>query len=275
MIVKHAIHSWRNRVVTLVQLLLPVIFAIVACFSKVYFTKETDPPPLPLNLSYFGESVVPFAYRGAGSVAPSLANTYSKVASKYGQTVDTRSSSPMIDYLIQLGEGSLTKRNRHYIVAAEATGNVQNGWEFTYFEGYFNNYALHSIAISLSLVDNTLLQYALPGSPRIVTVNHPLPRTVDTRTKSATDDSYMSAFTFCLLVSFGMSFLVGSFVIFVVKQRANKAKHSQFVSGVDAAAFWLAAFCWDLLSFAVPSVLIIVVVLAFQTESYSAWPVFG
>jgi len=76
-------------------------------------------------------------------------------------------------------------------------------------------------------------------------------------------------------VSVGLAFLVGSFVVFVVNQRSNKAKHSQFVSGVDAASYWLAAFVWDLLSFTVPSVLIVVVVLAFQTEAYSEWPVFG
>jgi len=72
-----------------------------------------------------------------------------------------------------------------------------------------------------------------------------------------------------------MAFLVGSFVIFIVNQRANNAKHSQFVSGVDAVGFWLAAFVWDLASFAVPSILIVIVVLAFQTDSYSDWPVIG
>ena len=70
-----------------------------------------------------------------------------------------------------------------------------------------------------------------------------------------------------------MAFLVGSFVIFIVNQRANNAKHSQFVGGVDAVEFWLAAYVWDLLSVAVPSVLIVIVVLAFQTDSYSEWPV--
>ena len=72
-----------------------------------------------------------------------------------------------------------------------------------------------------------------------------------------------------------MAFLVGSFVIFIVNQRANNAKHSQFVSGVDAVGFWLAAFVWDLASFAVPSILIVIVVLAFQTDSYCDWPVIG
>ena len=67
----------------------------------------------------------------------------------------------------------------------------------------------------------------------------------------------------------------GSFVIFVVNQTANNAKHSQFVSGVDAVGFWLASFVWDLVSFAVPSILIVIIVLAFQTDAYSEWPIIG
>ena len=51
MIVKHAIHSWRNRVVTVAQLLIPVIFTILGCLAVVSKYTVTDPPPLPLNLS--------------------------------------------------------------------------------------------------------------------------------------------------------------------------------------------------------------------------------
>ena len=116
----------------------------------------------------------------------------------------------------------------------------------------------------------------VPGSSYLIdTINHPLPRSANTRTNDAATDAAQLAFTFAYMVSFGMAFLVGSFVIFIVNQRANNAKHSQFVSGVDAVGFWLAAFVWDLLSFALPSVLIVIVVLAFQTDSYSEWPVIG
>jgi hypothetical protein len=56
--------------------------------------------------------------------------------------------------------------------------------------GHFNNIALHAIAMSLSVIDNTLLRYvaAKTGSSQmgsgshIETINHPLPRSLNTKT---------------------------------------------------------------------------------------------
>ena len=268
MIIKHAIHSWRNRIVTLVQLLLPVIFAVLGCVVIEIVPTEGDSPPLPLNLSYFNKPAVPFTSVASDSVATSLANSYSEVADRYGKPVDVNGTN-MDDYLLGIAKRSLDDYNQMHIVAATANGSGNGG-----VVGHFNNFALHSIAISLSLVDNALLRYAVPGS-HIVTVNHPLPRSLNRRTNDAAEDASMTSFSFSINVSFGLAFLVGSFVVFIVNQRSNKAKHSQFISGVDAVGYWLAAFLWDLLSFAVPSVLIVIIVLAFQTKAYSEWPVFG
>jgi len=268
MIIKHAIHSWRNRIVTLVQLLLPVIFAVLGCVVIEIVPTEGDSPPLPLNLSYFNKPAVPFTSVASDSVATSLANSYSEVADRYGKPVDVNGTN-MDDYLLGIAKRSLDDYNQMHIVAATANGSGNGS-----VVGHFNNFALHSIAISLSLVDNALLRDSVPGS-HIVTVNHALPRSLNRRTNDAADEASMTGFSFSINVSFGLAFLVGSFVVFIVNQRSNKAKHSQFISGVDAVGYWLAAFLWDLLSFAVPSVLIVIIVLAFQTKAYSEWPVFG
>jgi len=53
-------------------------------------------------------------------------------------------------------------------------------------------------------------------------VNHPLPRSLNTRTNSAASEASATGFTFSFNVAFGMAFLVGSFVVFVVNQRSNK-----------------------------------------------------
>ena len=268
MIVKHAIHSWRNRIVTLVQLLLPVSFAVLGCVVIEIVPTEADSPPLPLNLSYFNEPAVPFTSVAPDSVATSLANSYSEVANRYGKPVDAKGTN-MDEFLLGIARRSLDDYNQMHIVAATANGSGNGS-----VVGHFNNFALHSIAISLSLVDNALLRDSVPGS-HIVTVNHALPRSLNRRTNDAADEASMTGFSFSINVSFGLAFLVGSFVVFIVNQRSNKAKHSQFISGVDAVGYWLAAFLWDLLSFAVPSVLIVIIVLAFQTKAYSEWPVFG
>ena len=104
---------------------------------------------------------------------------------------------------------------------------------------------------------------------RIETVNHPLPRTVTTKINQDVEAALHTSFVFAFLVGFGMSFLVGTYVVFVVNERSVKAKHAQFVSGVGVTNFWLAAFLWDAVCYLVPAVLIIIVIEAFQSQGYS------
>lgn len=59
-----------------------------------------------------------------------------------------------------------------------------------------------------------------------------------------------------------MAFLASTFSILAVSERAIQAKHIQFVSGVHVATFWLSALLWDLISFLVPTLLLLVRVAA-------------
>lgn len=49
-----------------------------------------------------------------------------------------------------------------------------------------------------------------------------------------------------IFVIIAMSFVPASFVVFLVTERASKAKHLQFVSGVDPVIYWLSNYVWDL-----------------------------
>ena len=265
-LVKDVIHSWRNRVSTIGQLLFPVIFAIIACALALSEHIKTDPPPLPLNLSYFDKPTVLFTTVGPGSVASSLAKSYSEVANRYGQTRDVGNDN-MNDSLLEIAKRSLEDYNKRHIVAATALSNGNDS-----LIGHFNNFALHSIAISLSLVDNALLLYAVPGSPPIVTINHPLPRAASTRISDAQKSS--ATFMFSLLVPCGLLFVGCMFVVFMVKQRSTKSKRCQLVSGVNAVIYWLSAVIWGLALFAISSILTVIVVLAFQLKPYSSWPLY-
>lgn len=70
-------------------------------------------------------------------------------------------------------------------------------------------------------------------------------------------------------ILFGMAFLASSFVIFLVQEKASKAKHLQFVSGVDPFCYWTASFAWDLINYLVPVVLIIIIFAAFNVPAYA------
>lgn len=65
-------------------------------------------------------------------------------------------------------------------------------------------------------------------------------------------------FDIALNLLFAMAFLASTFSILAVSERAVQAKHIQFVSGVHVATFWLSALLWDLISFLVPALLLLV-----------------
>ena len=54
------------------------------------------------------------------------------------------------------------------------------------------------------------------------------------------------------LCTLGMSFLMASFVVFLIKERTIKSKHAQFVSGAGAFVFWSSTFVWDFISYLIP-----------------------
>lgn len=49
-----------------------------------------------------------------------------------------------------------------------------------------------------------------------------------------------------ICVIFAMSFVPASFVVFLIQERVSKAKHMQFISGVQPLLYWVANFMWDM-----------------------------
>jgi ATP-binding cassette subfamily A (ABC1) protein 3 len=70
-------------------------------------------------------------------------------------------------------------------------------------------------------------------------------------------------------LGFSMAFVSAFFIIFYVKERVSKAKHLQFVSGVDILTFWLSSFIWDVFFFLFPVAGVIITFLAFKEEGFS------
>uniref|UniRef100_A0A8D2I8B3 ATP binding cassette subfamily A member 3 n=1 Tax=Urocitellus parryii TaxID=9999 RepID=A0A8D2I8B3_UROPR len=76
-------------------------------------------------------------------------------------------------------------------------------------------------------------------------------------------------FDIALNLLFAMAFLASTFSILAVSERAVQAKHVQFVSGVHVATFWFSALLWDLISFLVPALLLLVVFRAFDVRAFT------
>ncbi|KAM9335582.1 phospholipid-transporting ATPase ABCA1 [Symphorus nematophorus] len=141
---------------------------------------------------------------------------------------------------------------------------------------WFYNQAWHGMVSFLSVANNAILRGNLPvgQDPRqygISVSNHPL-----NLTKKQLSYAAMATTSTDVVVSicviFAMSFIPASFVLFLIQERVSKAKHLQFVSGVNPAVYWLANFAWDMCNYTVPCLIVIVIFLCFQQQAYVSPP---
>ncbi|KAM9425735.1 phospholipid-transporting ATPase ABCA1 [Pholidichthys leucotaenia] len=141
---------------------------------------------------------------------------------------------------------------------------------------WFYNQAWHSVVSFLSVVNNGILRGNLPAGEDlrqygISVSNHPLNLTKEQLSYVALATSSTDVVV-SICVIFAMSFIPASFVLFLIQERVSKAKHLQFVSGVNPAVYWLANFAWDMCNYVIPCIIVIVIFLCFQQKSYVSPP---
>ncbi|KAF4105040.1 phospholipid-transporting ATPase ABCA1b [Onychostoma macrolepis] len=137
---------------------------------------------------------------------------------------------------------------------------------------WFNNKGWHSIGAFLGVMNNGILRANLPPGkdPRqfgITAFNHPLNLTKEQLSQVALMTTSVDVLV-SICVIFAMSFVPASFVVFLIQERVNKAKHMQFISGVQPLLYWLANFLWDMCNYVVPATLVILIFVCFQQKAY-------
>ncbi|XP_061682240.1 phospholipid-transporting ATPase ABCA1 isoform X2 [Syngnathoides biaculeatus] len=136
---------------------------------------------------------------------------------------------------------------------------------------WFNNKGWHSMVSFVNVLSNGLLRAGLPPDPpgqkSITAYNHPLNLTKNQLNQMAMTSSSVDVLL-SVCVIFAMSFVPASFVLFLIEERASKAKHLQFVSGVQPVVYWVANFCWDMLNYTVPAFIVVLIFISFQQDAY-------
>eukprot|EP00730_Choanoeca_flexa_P008671 TRINITY_DN12519_c2_g1_i12.p1 TRINITY_DN12519_c2_g1~~TRINITY_DN12519_c2_g1_i12.p1 ORF type:complete len:1527 (+),score=451.98 TRINITY_DN12519_c2_g1_i12:2-4582(+) len=134
--------------------------------------------------------------------------------------------------------------------------------------GWYSLRALHAVPQVLNLVTNAAVRhYNNDDDARIYTYNEPLPKTqIDATDDILTDGT---GFSVAIFLVFASGFLMASWMLFIIAERQNKAKHIQFVSGVNLTVFWLASFLWDLVNIILPAIGVLIMFAAFNTAAYS------
>jgi ATP-binding cassette subfamily A (ABC1) protein 3 len=191
MLVKRMLHTARNLLLAASQLLIPLLFVIVALTVIRTLPGPEDSPPLTLNMSYFRDNTV--VYGGVGGSAQELAEVYAwQYRSDAYPDIDTRDvarqpgfhNKTVEEYLVYQAERSISTYNSKYLIAAHFT-SVSGNANKTLATAFFNNQAFHTPGITLNAIDTAVLKRAT-SDPRatIATTNHPLPRTVKEQVRS-------------------------------------------------------------------------------------------
>ncbi|TDH07287.1 hypothetical protein EPR50_G00104350 [Perca flavescens] len=137
---------------------------------------------------------------------------------------------------------------------------------------WFNNKGWHSIGAFINVMNNGILRANLPPGRDashygIRAFNHPLNLTKEQLSQVALVTTSVDVLV-SICVIFAMSFVPASFVVFLIQERVSKAKHMQFISGVQPLLYWVANFIWDMCNYVVPATLVIIIFISFQQKAY-------
>ncbi|XP_049759997.1 ATP-binding cassette sub-family A member 17-like [Elephas maximus indicus] len=264
MFLKRMTYSWRNWTMMLsVQILVPLVIVIFSLMSFNLKASSMENVPLKLTLKTHGQTIVPFFISQNSSLSSRLSKRFTDMLEAELQ-IPLEVSGPVEEFLLQKAEEEPEGFDNRYVVAA----SIEDVKGRTVVTALFNNEAYHSPALAVALVDNFLFKLLSGAKASITATNHPQPQTA---IETSEDILYQGLKVHYLVINllFGMAFLSSSFSILTVKENSSKAKHVQFVSGVHVVTFWLSALLWDLISFLVPSLLLLVVFLYYKEEAFT------
>ncbi|RNA25639.1 ATP-binding cassette sub-family A member 3-like [Brachionus plicatilis] len=266
LIKKRFIHTIRNKSLSLAQILIPVSFLAVL--------EPEQSPALKIKLSDYDHNYAPYSIKGiqTNGILSKLSIVYKNllITSQNTQTFELTETNKINmcksdrdsveNYLNCLGRNSFRMLNKQHFIATE----------FSYFRdkiqitGSFNNQPYHVAPLSLNLITNSLFKYFTNSSQNSITViNNPLPKNPSEILNESSFKS-LNNFRIGTALNFGLSFLVASFSMFLIKEKTCGSKHLQFLSGCCPFMFWLSTFIWDFLNYIIPVFFVVLLFMIFN-----------
>lgn len=274
---KKALHSLHSHCLTSFQFLIPLVFIAVPLALLRGLFHIQDSLPLALDVKMFSRPSVAYwmSYRSDRE----LMRFHSDYTSVFDSDVrlvnvsdDGQQKRPcrrLRKFLAGEGKKSLRDYNMHFPISLcltrlnPKTASIQA-------TAFFNDETLHTAPISLNALDNGILRYTTNTTKKwkIRVINHPLPRTNEEYLGDLALQG-LEGYVVVYSLLFGMSFLVGSFALFLIRERTVGAKRCQLLGGSSVWSFWWSTFCWDWSVLSSSCVLIIVCFWAFRLEAFT------
>ncbi|KEG07341.1 putative ABC transporter [Trypanosoma grayi] len=261
---KRCRNALRDRRTQFIQILFPVIMVIFAMLlnmidmvkhPSIRLSSDMYEGHVQIDLANCANDIstsIPFARDAETSVLSDIGNTTALSA-----------------HLVGSYKSHATSR-----YTAMACGDPVYGGATALF---FNMSALHGIAVSMVGYYGAVVQKALSSASVeylediFVTENFPMIRT--NREEAFRD--MMKSLLVAMLIMIPFSFVPSTFVSWVVRERECKARHLQNVSGLRFSVYWLSNYVFDICSYLIMMLLVMIVMLIFGRKEYVAAETFG
>lgn len=245
------------------QIIIPIACLLInLIYLKYAPIKAEDSPLLKIDIQKYTTNYVPVKLGSNHSNQSQIINDFSRIyeleINSFPNTqafnlnkTDTislcsNSRNNIDDFISCMGRLSLNYIVDNYLVATDLNMNANNQLEII---GFFSNQPYHVAPLALNLITNSLFKLYTNSSDRKITViNHPLPRNLKEKL-SDLQLKNMAGFNVASGLTFGFSFLIASFAVFIIKERSSDAKHLQYLSGCNSYVFWISALIWDMLNY--------------------------
>nr|CAB3219611.1 ATP-binding cassette sub-family A member 3-like [Phallusia mammillata] len=265
--IKRVLHSKRNFKVAIAQLLVPVVFGIIAIINAKFPPFEQDNTPLNLTLDAYGENFVYFTKSPDGRFVDSMSYSYTQ---QFGslETVSEVTDGSLQQWLSDRYEMEGGDFNSDNLISASFHSDPKTNTSKNV--AWFNDQAYHTPASSLAYMDQAYIRL-VTKQPNFTMklINDPLPRNSTNRIEEQLIGS-LSGFLIAFNIVLGFSFLAASFCLFLVRERVDRSSLLQTLAGVDPFCFWFSAFLWDFINFMIPCILTMVMFFALSVKEFSA-----
>ncbi|XP_068921390.1 phospholipid-transporting ATPase ABCA3-like [Petaurus breviceps papuanus] len=262
MLIKKALFTWRNWKMMIAQAFIPLLCIILVMEVFKMNLSSTSIPILRLTLNQYGRTTVPFFISETSRLHPKLSDHISNTIQAEGH-VPLKVIEPIEDFLMSKAKEESDTFDENFLMAM----SFQDQEDQTVVMTLFNNQAYHTAPMALSMVENILYKLFLGSRASITITNEPEQPHVF---KSNYEKLFQGpkGYLLAMSVTLGMSFIVSSFAILAISDRVLKSKHTQFISGISPAHYWLSFLLWDLIIIFFNSLLLLSLMKAIDEKAY-------
>lgn len=226
----------------------------------------TDFSSQTINLDLYRSEQNPFILGVGGSDAAIRSAVNTEINNRYGSlisttvdTTDTTTTNFDFNILFPLKKAQSTFKGGVFFDLSATSG----GDTFHQFTTVVNTKGPTSFYFLQTLAAQSYINSQFSKSITIDVLNYPLPRTYNQLQLNNTISGFFGSFIFSLALAFKFA----SIISFIVKEREDRSKHQQIVSGMKLSSYWLANYLYDYILYLILAVAALILISALDVSS--------